>query len=222
MENENPNQTKINIWFAWLIANAIGLGLGWALGELVGIQVAETLGWRYGQMVGVVIFEGLIWMTRWAVISRIRAYDALKPIEAFFWILTELLVWFGVESSRGETSYRADSLFGIISASILSYFLGVIGWLILWLIKTQAQKSQLPVKVGHSILSSFARVGGSLLIFGFFILCMPFSTAVGEAIAKSWGLVFGRAVAGILMGGMLGSITGLALLKLMIKPTWEE
>ncbi len=222
IQEENIDQFKNKFLFAWLIANAIGLVMGWVLGEWSGLQVAKILGWRYGQIVGFVIFESLIWVYRWAVLYRIRAYDVLKPFDVFIWMVTELLVWFGMESSNQAASYREDSLFGIISTPILAYFLGVTGWLILWLINVQAQKAQHPRPVVRSIISSFMRVGGSLLIFAFYVLVIPISTGIGEAVAKSFGWVIGRAVAGFLLGGLLGTITGLALLKLMKKPTWDE
>jgi len=155
-------------------------------------------------------------------VSRVRAYDVLKPFDAFFWLVTEILVWFAVESSGREASYREDSLFGIVSAPILAYFLGVIGWLILWLIRTQMQKPRPNQPVGRSVIASFLRVGGSVLIFVLFILVIPFSIAIGEAVAETLGFVVGRAVAGALLGGLLGSITGLALLRLLVVPVRDE
>jgi len=219
MENENLNLTKMNIWFFWVIANAVGLGMGWAMGEWIGLQVAESFGWRFGQIVGVMIFEAMVWVTRWVVVSRIHVYDVLKPIEALVWIMAEMIVFFGLSVSNAETTYRADSLIGIVSAPILVYFTGIIGWLILWLTKVQMQKPPRPVNTGKSLLLSFARAVGSLLIFAAFILTWTFGIVTGNTVAKSLGWIIARAVSGGLIGGLLGSITGMALLGLIDKPT---
>jgi hypothetical protein len=220
MQIEDINHFKRSFLFSWFVANAIGLSLGWVIGEGLGLQVSKALGWNIGQIVGLVVFEGSVWTFRWTVLSRVRAYDVLNPFEMFFWATTELIILFGMGSSNSELSYHEESLFGIVSTPILANFLGVIGWLILWLIKIQAQKPQIPQSVG--IFASFRRVGGSLLVFIFLITIMLISTDTGETVARISNWVIGRAVAGALLGGLLSLLTGLAMLRLLKVPSWDE
>jgi hypothetical protein len=222
MQIEDIKRFKRNFLFSWFIANAIGLSFGWVIAEWLGLQVAEILGWNFGQIVGFIVFEGVVWAFRWTVLSRVRTYDTLKAFDIFFWVVTEMIVWFGIESSNRQPSYNEESLFGIVSTPILSNFLGAIGWLILWLIKTQVQKSRLPQSAGRSLIASSGRVGGSLFIFIFLVAIMPISTSAGEAMAKISNWVIGRAVAGALLGGLLSLLTGLAILSLLKTPSWDE
>ena len=58
MQIEDINHFKRSFLFSWFVANAIGLSLGWVIGEGLGLQVSKVLGWNIGQIVGLVVFEG--------------------------------------------------------------------------------------------------------------------------------------------------------------------
>lgn len=222
LQKEDINRFKNEFLIAWFFANAIGFVLGWVLGEWLGIKVAGTLGWRFGQIVGVFVFEASIWVYRWAVLFRVRAYDVLKPIDTFIWMVTEFLVWIGIEPSNQSVSYREGSIFGLISAPIAAYFLGVSAWLILWLIRVQAQKARHPRPVPRSIISSFVRIVASLLVFILYFLSVFLGIHYGKVAAESFGVLIGRIVSGTLMGGCLSLFTGSALLRLFVLPAWDE
>jgi hypothetical protein len=51
---------------------------------------------------------------------------------------------------------------------------------------------------------------------------MLITTMVGEDVAKISNWVIGRAVAGVVLGGLLSVLTGLAILRLLNKPAWDE
>ncbi len=222
MQLESTTDFRKGFLLNWFLANAIGLSFGWVVGEWMGLQAASLLGWNFGQIIGFAIFEGSVWLFRWAVLSRIRAYDVLKPIDTVLWLAIELVIGLGMSLSSHELSYHKESLFGIVSLPILTNYFGVMGWLILWLTKVQAQKTRTAQSQGKSILASLGRVGGSLLIFFFLVIVMPVSTSAGEAAARISNWMLGRAVAGALMGGLLSLLTGLAILKLLRAPSWDE
>jgi membrane protein YqaA with SNARE-associated domain len=41
-------QDQLHIWFVWVIANTVGYGLGWAMGELLGRFAPRRLVGRSG------------------------------------------------------------------------------------------------------------------------------------------------------------------------------
>lgn len=222
MQIEDTNNFKNNFMFYWFAANAFGLAFGWITGEWLGLQVAGALGWGIGKVISFLFFEGSVWLFRWAVMSRLRAYDVLKPFDTFFWLTTELIIWLGIEFTPGDIPYREESLFGIFSVPILAYFIGVTGWLILWLVKAQIKTSRDLHSAERSFIASVKRVGGSLFVFIFFVLIMPLATSSGEAVAKLFNWMVGRAVAGVMLGGLLSLLTGSAILKLLNEPAWDE
>jgi hypothetical protein len=114
MDRVDVDYFKRNFLVYWLLANAFGLSFGWTAGEWLGIQTASVLGWEVGKVIGFLFFEGSVWVFRWAILFRIRAYDVLKPIDAFIWLSTEMLLWLGLELTPEDTPYREESLFGIV------------------------------------------------------------------------------------------------------------
>ncbi|MFZ5857493.1 MAG: hypothetical protein ACOYZ6_11735 [Chloroflexota bacterium] len=222
MQIEDAREFRKSFLITWIIANAFGVSIGWAVGEWFGIQVASILGWKLGQIIGFAIYEGSIWVCRIMILKRIRTFDALKPFDTFFWLSTELIIGFGMQLGGGEPSYREASLLGIVSLPILSTWIGVIGWLIIWLIHTQMQKPRIQLSATRSLIASLGRAGGSLLIFFFLVVVMPVSTYAGEAVARISNWMLGRVVAGAVLGGLLSLLTGSAILRLMNAPKWDE
>jgi hypothetical protein len=184
MQREELERFKKNFLLAWVIANALGVSIGWVTGEWFGLRAAAIWSWTVGQVIGFMIYEGSIWACRSTVLSRIQSYDVLKPIEVYFWVSVELILWFGMRLGGGDTPYRAESLFGVVSVPIMATCIGVIGWLILWLIKMQRRKPRVQRPSGWSLLASFGWIAGSLFIYFFLVFIMPLSTSAGEAAAK--------------------------------------
>ncbi len=222
MQSEDTKHFNRIFHINWFFANAIGIAFGWVFGEWLGLQAAKTFGWNFGKIFGFAIFEGSVWVFRWAVLSRIRAYDVLKSVDTFFWVATELIIGFGMQLGGGEPSYREASLFGIVSLPILSSWIGVIGWLIIWLIRTQMRQPQIQQPKGRSFFSSLKRAIGSVFIFFFLIAVMVISVEAGNAVGKTINWMLARVVAGSILGGLLSFLTGRAILSLLKKPVWDE
>lgn len=222
MQSDDLNYSKSSFMSGWFLANMLGLALGWVAGEWLGIRAANIWGWGVGQAIGFTIFEGSVWLFRSLVLSRIRTSDVLKGFDLFFWVVVELIFGFGMALANNQTVYRQESLFGIVSMPILTNWMGVLGWLILWLIKSQMRKPKPQFSSSSSILASLGRISASIFIFFFPIAVMVISMMAGEYVAKTSNWDVGRAVAGALMGGLLSLLTGSAILKLLPTSTWSE
>ena len=222
MQSDDLNYSKSSFLFGWFLANMLGLAFGWVAGEGLGIRAANIWGWGVGQAIGFTIFEGSVWLFRSLVLSRTRTSEVLKGFDLFFWVAMELIFGFGMALANNQTVYQQESLFGIVSMPILTNWMGVLGWLILWLIKSQVRKPKPQIPRSSSILASLGRISASIFIFFFLIAVMVISMMTGEYVAKisSWDI--GRAVAGALMGGLLSLLTGSAILKLLPTSTWKE
>lgn len=202
---------KVNFWMAWSIANAIGLGLAWALGELIGRQIAELLGWKTGQLFGVVLFEGFMWLSRGIVLFRMKSYEILKPLEISIWVITELFGWI---ITRGAT--QEESLIAFTGGGIFATALGAMMWIIFWFMKIPKPRRKFWAL--RALLWTFVGFfGGALLLTLFLVIALEFS----NTLAKMYSPFLGMAIAGLILGGLLGSTTGLALIRFMHWQTAE-
>jgi len=217
IEKIETHNNKISFLLAWLFANSIGLGIGWAAGEVFGSKAAKSFGWILGQLAGFISCEGLIWLARGTILSRLKMVKILTTFEIFFWILGEAFGWLVASLSTPDKA----SLINITSATILAYFWGTFGWLIIWLVKVEAQRRRLKYTFPRNVVGVVSRVGGSILILMLFMITIPLSITLGDTIAKMSNLIIGRAVAGLSLGALIGGITGLAMISLQKWPAWE-
>ena len=217
MKEERRISDQTSFFISWVLANSIGLGVGWALGELLGLQVANSFGWKYGKIVGFLICEGFIWLSRWAVLSRVRELNVLSVVDIIAWLLGEALGWI-----VGRGSYNPDSLVGITSASVFASYSGVMVWLIIWLIRIQRPTRRTTEKLPRKLLKSALRIGKSIFIYSFWMFGMVFAITIGEKIADEYGMIIGRASSGFFQGAIIGMLTGGAMLNLMSRKIWDS
>ena len=212
MIENKTSRIRLNFWLAWVVANAIGLGFAWSLGELIGRQAAESFGWKTGQIIGIVVFEGFLWIVRAVVLLRIKSYDVLRPVEVLIWLSTEIFGWM-----VSEMPIQEESLMGITVGAIFATTLGAVAWIVFWFIKIPKARSSGSWGIQAFLWTFFGFIGGSVLI----TLIQTTSLVIGETLAKMYSPIIGMAVAGIIFGGLIGSITGLALVKLIHWKTSE-
>ena len=206
------SQRKSYFGIAWLIANSVGFGLAWPLGEWVGQQAAGILSWGIGQITGLVVFEVILWSARALVLSRTQAYEALKPLEILIWFGTEIMGWV-----VGEATMNKDFISPVTIGAVFASILGALGWLVVWFIKVPKKKNKFwAIEAFFGTL--FALLGGSVL-FG---SIMALSLVVAETIAKTNLPLAGMAVAGILLGVLIGTVTALALIQVIPWRTSEQ
>lgn len=198
-------RTKWNFWQIWIVANAIGFGFAWAIGEWLGQQAAKTLGWRFGQIIGIALFEGLLWIVRGAVLSRIKSYRALKPIEFIIWIPTEIMALI-----LSELPVQENSTIGMMSGIIFATTIGATVWIALAFVKITKPKSKFWA-IGAFLWTFFGFIGGTFLIS----TVLTISFWVNDVIAKMFIPTIGRIIAGALLGSLIGAITGIVLVKLI-------
>jgi len=213
---ESIAPSRLGFWLAWVVANSIGLGVGWPLAELLGLKVANFFGWGYGELVGFLLCEGFIWATRLTVLSRLRDRKILSALDVFAWLTAEVIGWFA-----GRLPYDPDSLVGVTSGSILAYDSGVTLWLIFWLIRVEQPARRPASTPPQRFLGSATRVAGSLAVFLFMGIGMPLSVELGYAAAEAYDLIIGRAIAGVILGAVVGAFTGWAMLSLMKREVWK-
>jgi hypothetical protein len=205
MIEDDISHIKVNFWLAWSIANSIGLGFAWSLGELIGSRVADVSGWKSGQLAGVIIFEGILWTFRGTILLKTKAYEVLRPIEFVVWFSTELMGWI-----IGEAPVLEGSLMGITLGSIFAVSLGAVMWLIFWFMKIPKPRGKLWA-VKTFLLTFIAFIIGTVFI----AVAQTISFEIQEIISKLYFPLLGAAIAGTILGFFLGSLTGLALIKLM-------
>jgi hypothetical protein len=205
-------QRKTNFAVAWLIANAIGIGLAWPLGEWIGQQVADSAGWRIGQTVGLVIFEGLVWTARAIVLSRVKSYEILKPLEIIIWLGAEIMGWI-----VSEAPVRGDSLMRITGGAVIAIVLGAGIWIMFWFMKIPKRHNKFWA-IQAFAWTFFALIGGSFLLGAMLVI----SLVTGETLAKMHFPIIGMAMSGIIFGLLVGSITGLAFIKIIPWQISEE
>jgi len=207
IENEN-SQTKMKFWLLWTIANAIGLGFAWSLGDYLGRSVVDTLGWKFGQVIGLIVFETVLWVFRVSVIYNMKSYEILRPLDFFVWVTSES---FGLLIS--ELPIPNDNLLGITGGAIFATSFGATIWLVFWFIKIPKPQSK-TWAINAFLWTFIGLVGGSSLISFF----QTTSLIVGEFLAKMYLPIIGMAVGGLIFGLFLGGLTGLALIKIIRWP----
>lgn len=205
------SRKKINFWLVWSIANAIGLGFAWSLGELIGRQAAEIFGWKIGQIIGIIIFEGFLWIIRAAVLLRIKSFEILRPIEILIWVTTEIFGWL-----ISEQPIPKDNIMSITGGAMFASSMGAMAWIIFWFIKIPKPRSKLWA-IQAFLWTFLGLIGGSFLM----ALIQVTGMAIAEILAKMYFPIIGMAIGGTVLGGLLGSITGLALVNLMRWQTTE-
>ena len=204
IENDVSPQ-KSHFWLAWIVANAVGLGFAWPLGEIIGQFIAADHGWKTGQIIGILVFEGFIWIVRASVISRVKSYIELRPIEVAIWLGTETIGWI-----LSEAPFRGDNLMSITGGALFATSSGAIMWLIWCLIKIPKRRSKTWAMQAF-LWTLFGMIGGSALVGAF----LAFSLTLGETFAEMSNPIVGMAAGGLILGGFVGIVTGMALIKLL-------
>ncbi|MCA9920760.1 MAG: hypothetical protein KC421_00235 [Anaerolineales bacterium] len=128
------NYFLLNFWLAWTVANCIGVGAGWMLGELVG-QWNPSLSW--------IAFQLPIWLMRWAILTRIRDYQIWKVGEMFIWFAGEFfgyLLGLGFQET-GSNWLTAGPIFGLTTGAGM--------WFLFWSVRQVKARG----KNGSSLLS---------------------------------------------------------------------
>ena len=200
---------------AWIAVNAISLGVGLTAGEWLGPQLNGLVGWRLAVAIISIECEGLIWLARGLILKRIRSGHLLDIVGIVAWLSGEWVVIlseiFGV---FGKPSTGGDQILTWTNGPFLSYYLGALGWMIFWLIRTQvARRPRLAVSQPNR-WGCFFRVGGSLLAFFLWSLSLILGFAVGGAVTKACGQAFGACAVGLTVGTLVGVLTGMAIARL--------
>jgi hypothetical protein len=204
IENDVPPK-KSHFWLAWIVANAVGLGFAWPLGEIVGRYVSSYDDWKSGQLLGIIVFEGFIWIVRAAVLFRIKSYIELKPIAMAIWLGTEIIGWI-----LSEGLFRDDNLLSITGGVLFASLCGSIMWLIFWFIKIPKRRSK-TWAIQAFLWALLGMIGGALLLSIF----LTAGLSLAEIFAKMSYPIVGMAAGGLILGGFIGIVTGMALIKLL-------
>jgi hypothetical protein len=205
MIENDPSPTRSQFWLAWVIANSLGFGFAWPLGETIGRFIANNTGWRTGQIIGVLIFEGFIWLARSAVLYRVKSYVTIRPLEIIIWVPVELLGWL-----ISEAPIQQDSLMTITGGVILATSVGATMWIIFWLIRISKRHSR-SWAIKTFLITLLSMVGGSALI----ALIGSISFTIVYDIARLSNPIIGMAIAGVVHGALLGLVTGYVFVKLL-------
>jgi hypothetical protein len=145
-------------WLMWVIANSLGLALGWAVGETLGQLVGKTINWPLGITVAWAIFEAATWLMRGIVLFRTRELSAWRPIDTTIWLIAESAGWLfgeGLNEVVGPVWATSGAIWGtLMGAGLL---------ITIWFIKQPKPRTRW-WPLAASIWTFFGLAVGSLFI----------------------------------------------------------
>lgn len=195
----------------WMIVNAVGLGFGVFLGELIGQWVGKTIERGTGVLLASIIFEAILWTARLSVLRNIEVFKVWGFIEKIIWFCSEMmgaLLGIGLYEVTRDNWMTFGSIFGtLIGVGI------IIPW---WFVRLPKPKSR--TRGLQSILLGIAAmVGGSFYIGGIFVL----GQEMGRFFQKYIGHLGGLGVTGFIIGAFIGLTTGVAYLQMKVVKPFE-
>lgn len=139
------------------------------------------------------------------MLNRFPEFGIFRPIDKIIWIIGESFGWLIGESfnlASGPKRITAGAVWGLLFGASL--------WFIIWFMRQPRPKGRwwfaaLP------LWTFFGVVGSSVLMGTSFALSMTISNAV----SKVANLYLGWVIAGAIMGIVIGSVTGLAYIRML-------
>jgi hypothetical protein len=197
---------RINFWFIWTTANALGAAIGWAVGESLGRILPGNESIRLSMLLAGIVFEISIWLPRIWVSRYFRELNLFGFLETVGWMATEVLAWIIIDISQltSVTWFTLGASFSITSGASLSMLLLLNGTS-----RSKSRKSvgRKPLTILWFIKTFF------ITLFGFIALNLVFTflwivpTEIERSTEASYPLL-GWVMEGLLFGGGIGAVTG--------------
>jgi hypothetical protein len=209
--DEEISYNKLNFLTIWTLANAVGLAIAWPWAEMVGRGIAPSLGDKGGEFASLLVFEAMAWTLRLIVLFRMKEFNRLKLLDFAIWLGTEafaaMIYIFPSPTHESPIAYTI--------AALLATSFGPMAWIIVWFMRIpRARSKNWMLRAFTWTLTGF--IIADLVIAFFF----TGATEIAYQLAKSSHPYLGMFAAGLVLGGIIGVITGLCMLQMMEwKPT---
>jgi hypothetical protein len=203
LDLEDLRQTKIRFWLNWTISNALGMSIGWCLGEYIGQLALKSYSVRISTLMAAFIFELILWLARLLPSQYFSKQRPIKYLDGLIWFVTELFGWI-------VFSFMEPSSQWLTSEVVFITGMGVTFWIIFAIFRLlQKEKKQNPPEWFPKAFI-YTLIG---FIFGNMVISflMAIATSIGFSLGRLINLYVGWGVAGFFLGGAFGAITGLIL-----------
>jgi hypothetical protein len=202
---EGLRQAKIRFWLNWTIANAVGMSIGWCLGEYVGQLALKSYSIRISTLMAAFIFELILWLARLLPSQYFSKQRPIKFLDGIIWFGTEVFGWIVFSFIESSSQWLTSEVVFITSMGLAFWILFAVFGLL------QAEKKRNPPE-WFSKAFIYTLIG-FILGNSFISFLMTTAMSIGFSLGKLIDPYVGWGVAGIFLGGMFGAITGLILVK---------
>lgn len=183
----------------WVSANTVGWAVGWPMADVVGGPVAEAVDLAVGQAVGWAVFGAMVGIAQWSVLrKRVR--------RSGWWILASTVGW--VVGGVVVVGVGAEG--SVVGVTALGAVSGAAQWMVL---RKRVRRSGWWILVSTVGMAVIATIGSGM--------------GEGEDLQWIWNLDtasrrFAYAISGIVVGAIVGIITGPPLAWLLRHPRPNE
>jgi hypothetical protein len=202
---EELRQTKIRFWFNWTIANALGMSIGWCLGEYIGQFALKSYSVRISTLMAAFIFELILWLARLLPSQYFSKQRPIKFLDGLIWFGTELFGWIVFSFIESSSQWLTSEVVYITSMGVTFWILFAVFGLL------QAEKKRNPPEwFPKAFIYTFI---GFILGNVFISFLTTTAISIGFSLGRLINPYVGWGVAGFFLGGAFGAITGLILVR---------
>jgi hypothetical protein len=197
---------QIKFILLWVIVNSFGFGIGVVSGEIIGHWIGESAGLRAGIISATIVFEVSVWIMRQSVLRNVQGFKLWSKIDSIILFTSEMMGMLIAEGFYEVT--KAESMtIGPLWGSIIGA--GVL--ITLWFIR-MPKSTKWKRRFQAFLFGIIAMFGGSFFLGAVFV----FSQETGRYFQKMLGQLLGMGITGLLIGVLLGLITGIAYLRMKV------
>jgi hypothetical protein len=198
-------QAKIRFWLNWTIANALGMSIGWCLGEYIGQIALKSYSIRISTLIAALVFELILWSSRLLPSRYFSKQRPIKLLDGVIWFGTEIFGWIVFSFIESRSQWLTFEVIFITGMGVTFWILFAAFGLL------QIERKQNPPewfsKAFIYVLVGF--VLGNSFVMGIMTTAM----SIGYSLVKIVNPYMGWGIAGLFLGGAFGAITGVILVR---------
>ncbi|MBI5822694.1 MAG: hypothetical protein HZB18_01610 [Chloroflexi bacterium] len=207
LDQEEIRQEKRRFWLNWTMSSAIGMSIGWCLGEYLGQLALNEFGLRTGEFVAALVFELTIWAARILPSEYFSKQQPLKFLDKLIWFGTEVGGWIifsFVESRATNLTSEVNFIFSM----------GVTFWIVfavMGLLKVEKNKNP-PDWFSKAFIYALLGFGlGNMFV----VFLMTTAMSINYRLGEIFNPYIGWSMAGLFLGGSFGAVTGIILVRMI-------
>lgn len=182
-----------------MIANILGLSIGWVLGEYFGQLALKSINKTIGIITAAFVFELAVWIARLLPSKYFENQRPLRMIDTFIWLGIELFGWVVFSFIESDTALLTAEVVFLTS-------MGVSFWIIFSAFGLLGREKQ--INPTNWFAKAFLYALGGFVLGNIFV---SFVTTTAISINYSLGkinLFLGLGTGGAFMGLFFGAVTG--------------